>query len=166
MFNRPNQNDINDDAQDIRNDVSRLADTLEEVLKVAPQIADLAKIFTYAHNFIYLGRGYNYPTALEGALKLKEIGAPQPGALVSLCGWLDLTLTAASLDEPGMLPSPSRAELERNVASYAGGEDRHNPLLSPVFGALAGLPPLLLQSRSRPGSRLPPCTRPFRCIRL
>ena len=33
MFNRPNQNDINDDAQDIRNDVSRLADTREEVLK-------------------------------------------------------------------------------------------------------------------------------------
>ena len=50
-----------------------LPETLEEVLKVAPQVADLAKIFTYAHNFIYLGRGYNYPTALEGALKLKEI---------------------------------------------------------------------------------------------
>ena len=50
-----------------------LPETLEEVLKVAPQIADLSKIFTYAHNFIYLGRGYNYPTALEGALKLKEI---------------------------------------------------------------------------------------------
>ncbi len=33
MFNRPNRNDINDDAQDIRNDVSQLADTLEEVLK-------------------------------------------------------------------------------------------------------------------------------------
>ena len=33
----------------------------------------LAKTFTYAHNFLYLGRGYNYPTALEGALKLKEI---------------------------------------------------------------------------------------------
>ena len=47
--------------------------TLEEVLKVGDQIKDLAKIFTYAHNFIYLGRGYNYPTALEGALKLKEI---------------------------------------------------------------------------------------------
>jgi glucosamine--fructose-6-phosphate aminotransferase (isomerizing) len=30
-------------------------------------------MFTYAHNFIYLGRGYNYPAALEGALKLKEI---------------------------------------------------------------------------------------------
>ena len=50
-----------------------LPQTLEEVLKVGDQIKDLAKIFTYAHNFIYLGRGYNYPTALEGALKLKEI---------------------------------------------------------------------------------------------
>ena len=30
-------------------------------------------MFTYAHNFIYLGRGYSYPVALEGALKLKEI---------------------------------------------------------------------------------------------
>ena len=36
-------------------------------------IAQLAKIFTYCQNFIYLGRGYNYPVALEGALKLKEI---------------------------------------------------------------------------------------------
>lgn len=33
MFNRPNRNDINDDTQDIRNDVSQLADSLEEVLK-------------------------------------------------------------------------------------------------------------------------------------
>lgn len=36
-------------------------------------MVELSKIFTYAHNFLYLGRGYNYPTALEGALKLKEI---------------------------------------------------------------------------------------------
>ena len=35
--------------------------------------AEFAKTFTYAENFIYLGRGYNYPIALEGALKLKEI---------------------------------------------------------------------------------------------
>ncbi len=47
---------------------------MEEVLKVAPQVADLAKIFTYAHNFIYLGRGYNYPPGHSKArLKLKEI---------------------------------------------------------------------------------------------
>ena len=50
-----------------------LPEKIKETLDVSTQVADLAKIFTYAHNFIYLGRGYNYPTALEGALKLKEI---------------------------------------------------------------------------------------------
>ena len=37
------------------------------------KIHEMAKVFTYARNFLYLGRGYNYPVALEGALKLKEI---------------------------------------------------------------------------------------------
>ena len=46
---------------------------MEKVLQQAPKIAHLAKAFTYAHNFLYLGRGFNYPVALEGALKLKEI---------------------------------------------------------------------------------------------
>ena len=50
-----------------------IPDKIKEVLGQADAIADLSKIFTYAHNFIYLGRGYNYPAALEGALKLKEI---------------------------------------------------------------------------------------------
>ena len=50
-----------------------LPDRLNEVLKLDHDVSELAKIFTYAHNFLYLGRGYNYPTALEGALKLKEI---------------------------------------------------------------------------------------------
>ncbi|MDE5724883.1 MAG: glutamine--fructose-6-phosphate transaminase (isomerizing) [Duncaniella sp.] len=47
--------------------------TIEETLKVDAEVQKLSRIFTYAHNFLYLGRGYNYPTALEGALKLKEI---------------------------------------------------------------------------------------------
>ena len=46
---------------------------MEEVLKLNGRIADLSRTFTYARNFLYLGRGYNYPVALEGALKLKEI---------------------------------------------------------------------------------------------
>lgn len=51
-----------------------MPEVLEEVLReVGPRIEELAKIFTYARNFIYMGRGVNYPTALEGALKLKEI---------------------------------------------------------------------------------------------
>jgi glucosamine--fructose-6-phosphate aminotransferase (isomerizing) len=50
-----------------------LPEAIRKVLKKAPEVEKLSRIFTYAHNFIYLGRGYNYPTALEGALKLKEI---------------------------------------------------------------------------------------------
>lgn len=54
-------------------DLQQIPQLMERVLKLDTEICDLAKIFTYAHNFIYLGRGYNYPVALEGALKLKEI---------------------------------------------------------------------------------------------
>ncbi len=54
-------------------DLQQIPKLMKKVLKLNDQIADMSKIFTYAHNFIYLGRGYNYPVALEGALKLKEI---------------------------------------------------------------------------------------------
>ena len=54
-------------------ELNRIPDKMKEVLKLNGSIAELSKIFTYAHNFIYLGRGYSYPVALEGALKLKEI---------------------------------------------------------------------------------------------
>ncbi len=50
-----------------------MPEIIEETLKCDPEVQTLSRIFTYAHNFLYLGRGYNYPTALEGALKLKEI---------------------------------------------------------------------------------------------
>lgn len=55
------------------NELTQIPKKMKEVLSVNDHIAQLARIFTYAHNFLYLGRGYNYPVALEGALKLKEI---------------------------------------------------------------------------------------------
>lgn len=54
-------------------ELGQIPGKMKEVLKLNDRIAELSKIFTYAHNFIYLGRGYSYPVALEGALKLKEI---------------------------------------------------------------------------------------------
>ena len=54
-------------------ELGRIPAKIEEILQHNDQIGLLARIFTYARNFIYLGRGYNYPVALEGALKLKEI---------------------------------------------------------------------------------------------
>jgi glucosamine--fructose-6-phosphate aminotransferase (isomerizing) len=46
---------------------------VKKALKLNDQIEDISKLFQDAQNFLYLGRGYNFPVALEGALKLKEI---------------------------------------------------------------------------------------------
>lgn len=54
-------------------ELNRVPEIIREVLKTNEKVRDLARTFTYAHNFLYLGRGYSYPVALEGALKLKEI---------------------------------------------------------------------------------------------
>lgn len=62
-----------DRVREVARALKEMPETISETLKIAPEIEALSRIFTYAHNFLYLGRGYNYPTALEGALKLKEI---------------------------------------------------------------------------------------------
>lgn len=54
-------------------ELSSIPEKMAKTLKLNEKINQIAPIFTYAKNFIYLGRGYNYPVALEGALKLKEI---------------------------------------------------------------------------------------------
>lgn len=50
-----------------------IPEKIEKVLEQNDKIKELSTKFTFAHNFLYLGRGFNYPVALEGALKLKEI---------------------------------------------------------------------------------------------
>ncbi|WP_373809761.1 glutamine--fructose-6-phosphate transaminase (isomerizing) [Porphyromonas loveana] len=62
-----------DTFRTVLKEFSRIPEQMQQVLALNGKIAELSKIFTYAHNFIYLGRGYSYPVALEGALKLKEI---------------------------------------------------------------------------------------------
>lgn len=59
--------------QQLIDELADIPNKMEVVLKQAPMIKDVSRMFTYAHNFLYLGRGINYPVALEGALKLKEI---------------------------------------------------------------------------------------------
>jgi glutamine---fructose-6-phosphate transaminase (isomerizing) len=54
-------------------EIENIPSKVERVLQTADKIKDIANIFTYSRNFIYLGRGLNFPVALEGALKLKEI---------------------------------------------------------------------------------------------
>lgn len=62
-----------DEYKAIVKELSLIPSKIEETLKLNGRIDALSRTFTYAKNFLYLGRGYNYPVALEGALKLKEI---------------------------------------------------------------------------------------------
>lgn len=55
------------------NELGQIPDKIGIILQQNERIKSFASTFTYAQNFIYLGRGYNYPVAMEGALKLKEI---------------------------------------------------------------------------------------------
>ncbi|MDQ1087898.1 glutamine--fructose-6-phosphate transaminase (isomerizing) [Siphonobacter sp. SORGH_AS_1065] len=54
-------------------ELERIPEKIEKVLKNAEKVEQISALFSNARNFIYLGRGLNFPVALEGALKLKEI---------------------------------------------------------------------------------------------
>jgi glucosamine--fructose-6-phosphate aminotransferase (isomerizing) len=55
------------------NEIETIPEKVEKTLQLSEQIKTIAEKFKDATNFLYLGRGYNFPVALEGALKLKEI---------------------------------------------------------------------------------------------
>lgn len=54
-------------------ELATIPEKIQKVLEQNDKIDKLSNRYTYAKNFLYLGRGFNYPVALEGALKLKEI---------------------------------------------------------------------------------------------
>ncbi|MBT3418486.1 MAG: glutamine--fructose-6-phosphate transaminase (isomerizing) [Flavobacteriales bacterium] len=58
---------------EIITELELIPEKIEKILKKNDQIEKIAEKFKNATNFLYLGRGYNFPVALEGALKLKEI---------------------------------------------------------------------------------------------
>jgi glucosamine--fructose-6-phosphate aminotransferase (isomerizing) len=61
------------DGKEIIEEMQKLPSKIQNILDRAPEIEKIAEEFKNAQNFLYLGRGYSFPTALEGALKLKEI---------------------------------------------------------------------------------------------
>ena len=62
-----------DKYEEMIRELHSIPEKMKELLNQCDNIKTISQIFTYARNFLYLGRGYNYPVALEGALKLKEI---------------------------------------------------------------------------------------------
>lgn len=61
------------DGKNIAEELEAIPGKIEQILKLNSEIEKIAEEFKNATNFLYLGRGYNFPVALEGALKLKEI---------------------------------------------------------------------------------------------
>jgi glucosamine--fructose-6-phosphate aminotransferase (isomerizing) len=62
-----------ENGREIAKAISKIPDQVADILKLNSKIEEIAEEFKDAKNFLYLGRGYNFPVALEGALKLKEI---------------------------------------------------------------------------------------------
>jgi glucosamine--fructose-6-phosphate aminotransferase (isomerizing) len=63
----------NEGGKTLIEELVRVPHLMEEILKTSNQVAKVARKYLQARDFLYLGRGINYPIALEGALKLKEI---------------------------------------------------------------------------------------------
>jgi glucosamine--fructose-6-phosphate aminotransferase (isomerizing) len=62
-----------DDCGDLLKQMSTLPEKIERILESAAKVKRITEKYVERENWLFLGRGYNYPTALEGALKLKEI---------------------------------------------------------------------------------------------
>ena len=61
------------EIKNITDELLLIPEKIKEILKLNDQILEIAKVFKFCQHMLYLGRGYNFPVALEGALKLKEI---------------------------------------------------------------------------------------------
>ena len=61
------------EAKKLISELAKIPQKIEEILQNTSEIERISNLFSYAPNFLYLGRSYSFPVALEGALKLKEI---------------------------------------------------------------------------------------------
>ena len=61
------------EAKKLIQELAKIPKKIEEILEHTDEIKQISNLFSYAPNFLYLGRSYSFPVALEGALKLKEI---------------------------------------------------------------------------------------------
>lgn len=99
-----------------------------------------------AENVVIAGDSAGGGLVLATLLGAQRRGHRLPAAAVTLSAWTDLTLSSRSVTERARIdPLMSRRQLEANAEGYLGDHDRRDPLASPVFGDLSGLPPLYMQ---------------------
>ncbi|MDI6402450.1 glutamine--fructose-6-phosphate transaminase (isomerizing) [Balneolaceae bacterium ANBcel3] len=73
LLGKENRTLSEESMKELLSELDSIPEKVNEILKDTSEIERIASLFTYAPNFLYLGRSYNFPVALEGALKLKEI---------------------------------------------------------------------------------------------
>lgn len=101
------------------------------------------------HEILLGGSSAGGGLVLSTFLELKKDGLPLPKRLILISPWVDLTMKNPHLQEQENRDiSLSSSTLSRAAEIYAGGEDLSQPLISPLFGDLSGLPPVLLLTGS------------------
>ncbi len=98
-----------------------------------------------AHRIAVAGDSAGGGLTLALLLALRDAGAPLPAAAVCFSPWVDLALTGGSLQKNRATDFINLEVLKATAAMYLGGHDPYDPLVSPLYGDLRGLPPLLVQ---------------------
>src|SRR5207247_5142388 len=109
--------------------LGRLPELVERVLARAPEVERIAERVMRASNVLYLGRGYNFPVALEGALKLKEV------SYIHAAGYPAAEMKhgpIALIDEktPSVVLIPSDALYEKVLSNLQEIKARRGPLIA------------------------------------
>lgn len=113
-----------------------LEDALEAYLSLSQQ----------GHSLIIGGSSAGGGLALAVCLKLKQLGIKLPAAGILLSPWVDLSLKGATLEMHDGQDIISRARVIQAAQTYLAGHNAQDPLVSPIYGDLSGLPPLLIQA--------------------
>jgi len=116
---------------------------LEDIVAV---YAALAEQGVEPRDIVFSGDSSGGGLAVAALIKLRELGAPMPRALALTSPWVDLTLSGESHRTYALHPNPSVANLKRAAEWYAPAGQHGEPLVSPLFADLTGLPAMLVQA--------------------
>jgi len=110
------------------------------------EVIDLVTSLDLRENWFFLGDSSGAGMAVSAVIKLRELGRNLPQKLVLMSPWVDLTVQNSDIDlnkhEDVMMTVERLSSAARD---YVGDADPKDPLISPMFGDLAGLPPMLIQ---------------------
>lgn len=110
------------------------------------QIVDLVSSLDLPEKWGILGDSSGAAMAVSAVFKLRELNKRLPKKLILMSPWLDLTLTNPDIElnkHHDVMMTVQR--LSSAASAYIGNADAKDPLISPMFGDLAGLPPTLIQ---------------------